>query len=46
MKIRLDWDWEYLEEIEREQKNKEIKNRNDKEFRKKIKEQKNQSNRD
>ena len=40
MKIRLDWDWEYLEEIEREQKNKEIKNRNDKEFRKKIKEQK------
>ena len=46
MKIRLDWDWEYLEEIEREQKNKEIKNRNDKEFRKKIKEQKNQSSKD
>ena len=44
MKIKLDWDWEYLEDLENEHMKKQTKIKNDKDFQKWIKEQKKENN--
>lgn len=40
MKIRLDWDYDYLDELDREHQRKSIKKKNDRDFKNKLKEQK------
>lgn len=40
MKIRLDWDYDYLDELDNEYHRKTIQKKNDRDFRNKIKKQK------
>ena len=40
MKIRLDWDYDYLDELDNEHRRDSMKKKNDRDFRNKLKEQK------
>lgn len=40
MKIRLDWDYDYLDELDKEHQRNSIRKKNDRDFRNKLKEQK------